>query len=620
MKASAQVVSLAGSDSWEPVIRLGFLTDPTRAPGADIASFLAYSGGGQTPGETALKTASTNQVIAVFTQQLTDSGTGSVCATNPGAQDIVIGVDGILNVANASHFSGNPQVSSALGGSSPTANVISILYTGFDFSNAGAGNDCNGNTRRALLSNYASVFSGSSIPANTPIKHLYRRGDASATSKSFLQLLGIPTANQKYCNGTDSQDLDPIRRQVGTAEQVAEFDGTLGVVLPIVIPTFSNLATDLYTGANGTSPAAFGKFAGGPSPSCASGPSSTDPSSAGAGSAAGPYAGLASPAPATLPNTPRCDCRYPVPANFADPNSSDAKRFNWNVKLGIGCQSAQASASPAWNVLNGDDGTRENTPAAWGTRINTTLSPLPAAQRCCNVGTPAGFRREDPRLLNLFLRDPATGALRPSATAPVYAFYRLATTDKGLSAVGKTGFVSRCQQSIASDLQVSCLVTSVPGDVDSLGVGALPVFKDAAANGLPVPTPLNLNSDPTGSNFASIRNRSYQLSRYVMLSSLKGFNALGESATAHTGNPASYNYDHAAGATQGQVDAQWNLAKALFTDSRRSDRSNAAVERFGFLALAAGTDPYAVACTDDANSPSAPHVTPALDTSTYFGK
>jgi hypothetical protein len=68
------------------------------------------------------------------------------------------------------------------------------------------------------------------------------------------------------------------------------------------------------------------------------------------------------------------------------------------------------------------------------------------------------------------------------------------------------------------------------------------------------------------------------------------------------------------------VDAQWNLAKALFTDSRRSDRANSAVERFGFLALAAGTDPYAVACADDANSPSAPHVTPALDTSTYFGK
>src|SRR4051794_34729593 len=80
LTASAQL-KLAGSDSWEPSIRQGFYNDPGRALGADLNAFLDYSGGGQTPGETALKSTTSNQVIAFFTAQLTDAGASNVCPT-----------------------------------------------------------------------------------------------------------------------------------------------------------------------------------------------------------------------------------------------------------------------------------------------------------------------------------------------------------------------------------------------------------------------------------------------------------------------------------------------------------------------------------------------------------
>ncbi|MFT3926615.1 MAG: hypothetical protein QM778_28985 [Myxococcales bacterium] len=614
LAADAQLLRLAGSDSWEPVVRPAFLADPALSANADLGSFLDYAGGGQTPGETALKSTTSNQVIAFFTAQLGDS----LCGTYPNAQDIVLAIDGILNVGHPNRFpEGNPTIGTNYG---TWQNALSLLYAGYDLRDQTQ--DCNSAARRALAADYGSLFASSSVPANTQIRHIYRRGEASATAKLFIALLGIPGTNQKWCNGTDAQDLDPIRRYADANDQVAEADGTLGLVLPIVVPTFSNNLPDLYTGANGTSTAAFGKFSGAQGQACSGGPSSIDPSSASLGVPASAYAGLAAGAPATLSNLTRCDCRYPVPAHFENPNSPEARRFNWNVKFGSGCQVPQASTAPAFGVLNGDDGTRDNTPIAWGAKTNTAFNGLPTASRCCNVGVPAAFRRQDPRVHNLFLRDPATGNIKPSATAPALAFYRLATTNRGLSNVGNRPFTTRCTQTLASDLQVACLTTAVPNDLNSIGFGALPVYKDTVAAGVTQPRVFSLNNDPIASDYATIRDRSYALSRYVFVSSLKGFNSLGESAESRTGSSSVYTYQGAplSGTItpQQQVDAQWNLVKAIYTDSRRPDRANAAVEKRGFLALAPGVDPYAVTCSNDANSPSAPKI--SLDNATYFAK
>jgi hypothetical protein len=45
------------------------------------------------------------------------------------------------------------------------------------------------------------------------VRRLYRRADDSGTTDVFLSLLGLGgIANQPFCNGTERQDLDPIRR------------------------------------------------------------------------------------------------------------------------------------------------------------------------------------------------------------------------------------------------------------------------------------------------------------------------------------------------------------------------------------------------------------------------
>ena len=148
-------------------------------------------------------------------------------------------------------------------------------------------------------------------------------------------------------------------------------------------------------------------------------------------------------------NTPRCDCRYPVPNDFADPASADAQKFSWNVKFGAGCQGTKTTAG-RWGVLkNGDDGTRDNTPASWKTRIATTYPypglpsyltsasytsqvslPPDSVSRCCRVVTSpsAQFRREDPRLMNLWVRDPTNGSLLPGRVNPLPATTALART------------------------------------------------------------------------------------------------------------------------------------------------------------------------------------------------
>ena len=45
------------------------------------------------------------------------------------------------------------------------------------------------------------------------LRHAYRRDDLSGTTDSFLDLLQLQTiSNTPFCNGTERQDSDPIRR------------------------------------------------------------------------------------------------------------------------------------------------------------------------------------------------------------------------------------------------------------------------------------------------------------------------------------------------------------------------------------------------------------------------
>jgi hypothetical protein len=680
MKASAQPIGLTGGDPWEPAASAYVSTTPPLAstPAGFSASTLApwftsYLGGAQAAGEASLlkeynHAAGERQIIAPFTGRI---GTATLTsAVGNDAENIVVGSDGLLVVARTT--SGG-TAAGLTGGS--WENTLSILYTGLDLRNpvsAGSNPDCNSATRRALALNYASAISGGSgdpiTGGGTSLKHLFRRNETSAVSKLFLQLIGgswklnNPSSTNDatvlsglnggfpYCNGKDYEDRDPIRVPADRDEQVAEYDGTLGLVLPVIVPSISNNLADLYLGANNTaltgntSPAAVGNFQYAQAWNCAGvgAPSRINPSGWDA-SGSHEYPGLIA---GSLPNTPRCDCRYPVPTHFADPNSKDAQQFNWNVRFGAGCSATQ-TAGGLFGALNGDNGTSDNVPPAWGGKTPTQFAAksdvgakaaLPNGQRCCRFGTVTAtdFRREDPRLLNLFVRDKVSGNLQPTVAGqngsqnPAIAYYRIYSTNKGYSSVGQSPFNALNTQVQSSELQIAALVENAPnGQKGNVGYGALPIYKDAVAK--PAFLTLNVSPGPAPA-FTPIRDRTYALSRNIFVSSLRGFQkfAAPDNSSTIAGTPVdngSYTtFVDAANVFQ----AQWNLAKLIYWDTR-TNNTNSVLEQKGFVALGLGRNGkgYAVKAGTDPNLPLT--ATPAfptalspaavieLDTPAYFG-
>jgi hypothetical protein len=119
--------------------------------------------------------------------------------------------------------------------------------------------------------------------------HIYRRDDASGTTADFKRLLNVP-ANQEFCNSTgaytnsaaslnDKSDEDPIRIPCNNDEDVCRCDGTLGFMLPILVPPQTeafpisvlypqkkceiagfNFGLKDSSGADALSPAALGGF------------------------------------------------------------------------------------------------------------------------------------------------------------------------------------------------------------------------------------------------------------------------------------------------------------------------------------------------------------------------
>jgi hypothetical protein len=118
------------------------------------------------------------------------------------------------------------------------------LFAGNDGTGGAAA--CSSPERNALANNYKRLFTDNcTSPANQPnqcgaIKHLFRLSDNSSTTQFFKMLVGaasgIPITG--FCNGTDQQDNDPIRRDCTSDEQVCSADNKLGLLLPIVVPDF----------------------------------------------------------------------------------------------------------------------------------------------------------------------------------------------------------------------------------------------------------------------------------------------------------------------------------------------------------------------------------------------
>jgi hypothetical protein len=534
-----------------------------------------------------------------------DSGSSQTCSTTPHAARPL--TNGEPNSAPTAPFSGFAN-SGTLAGVSPTytigaagtswRDILLILYTGYDNTMpapnsgaAGPAGSCNSSVRQALASHYDGLYQGGCSTNACPngIKHAYRRNDLSGTTDTFLGLIGAPKLTKAadgvtvtgtpFCNGMYTEDNDPIRRPCDPSEQVCEYDGTLGLVIPIDVPTTTNDTTVIY---NGGKVPTSGRFLIAAAPTCDNGPVWIKP-------------GVIA-APSALQNTfsTRCDCRFPVPQDFVTAhvnpdgttNNSAQKngQFNWNVPIGGGCQVPTTTTTPTtatWGLLNGDDGVGDNTPVAWGNQYD----PGSGFLTCCTAkvnGTNTNVVM-DPRAMNFAMRSPTNGHYLSQAgsTAEIQvSFHRLHTNAAGKTNVAVSGTPAALCQKVDATENIGCLVEFPTADVCSVGYAGLDAsdkdFADRVAlNGI----------DPTLTTIQALvaGGSTYPLARKLYINSLMGFENFNESTDVHTGSMTSF----AAGAetsTQGQDNGEYNLAKCFYQDYTNASPS---LTKVGFIQLPA---------------------------------
>ncbi|MEY4512210.1 MAG: hypothetical protein RLZZ450_4332, partial [Pseudomonadota bacterium] len=233
--------ALKGSDTLEAVTNNIIANCPT-------ATGISYLGGGSGGGENAMAAVPPTQQIAPMSRKITCARAGA----NPAAQGKILGYDGIAILTTscsgeaagslcqaysaASAVSGYVFQAGTDNGSYPIAcDKLRILYFGRDHNNT---TDCNSATRQALVNNWGNLFEGAQTGSCTQLSHAFRRDDLSGTTDTLRGVCGVPAAaTVPFCNGTQTQDNDPIRRLAVTATtDIARADGTLGVVLPVTVP------------------------------------------------------------------------------------------------------------------------------------------------------------------------------------------------------------------------------------------------------------------------------------------------------------------------------------------------------------------------------------------------
>jgi hypothetical protein len=275
----AQALDLKGSDTLEEFTRclVGDISTAgtvgaVACPGP-IAS-LNYGGSGSTNGEAALAAhlAGTNdQQVAPMSRPLRCTrlaAGGDLAAANQNADGALIGLDGVVQVygkwvgnttgvnpqltlaysaAEAAGLAGGYVYNSGTDAALPppyapnygvASDVLRVLYFGRTTNNV---TDCNSALRNALASNAEELFEGPAGPTGQ-LRHLFRRDDASGTTDVFKTLSGFGGA---FCNGTTTQDNDPIRRPCASNEDVCQANGTLGLLLPVTVPV--DLASNPYS-------------------------------------------------------------------------------------------------------------------------------------------------------------------------------------------------------------------------------------------------------------------------------------------------------------------------------------------------------------------------------------
>ena len=112
--------------------------------------------------------------------------------------------------------------------------LLSVLWTGIDKFND---KDCDSDLRRYLADHWNEEFLhhlSCETSVCDDIHHLFRPEDSADIVTTFLDRIGVTLpAGEAFCNGSELEDGDPIRRPCTPSEQVCGLDGTLGLVLPV---------------------------------------------------------------------------------------------------------------------------------------------------------------------------------------------------------------------------------------------------------------------------------------------------------------------------------------------------------------------------------------------------
>jgi ABC-type phosphate transport system substrate-binding protein len=292
-------LALNGSDTLFKVTNDVINTCSTQLAGHGIS----YVGGGSGTAAGAMGTNPANQKLGPMSRNLKSGEYCSLSAngsSNTTTEGLLIGLDACSNFAGTENACSTSLADAgrtfkypdpATGPSTYTVasslDVLRLIYGGLD--NTGAYN-CAGDIRKSLVKQWSKLFStdcaagkcdgstnGNGTVQPVGLTHAWRRSDLSGTTDAFVSLVGFAgrgiggnplianaaPAQNPFCNTPDAndntgatktlggqgdyKDKDPIRTPCDDNDTICELDGTLGLVLPVLLPDVSGVtAADEY--------------------------------------------------------------------------------------------------------------------------------------------------------------------------------------------------------------------------------------------------------------------------------------------------------------------------------------------------------------------------------------
>jgi len=258
--ATAAAVDLKGSDRLAQMTRAMALTCGGASGG--VVNYIATT---SNAAETAMLAGS--QLIAPMTRFLGSSICSSTTLSK--ASGVAAAIDAVVVTGNGSgagtcgglRFSGSVAVGEITYSFANWRDVLRVLFAGTQHDGV---TDCNAPVRHTLANTWSALFQGTCTSGIcSTVQHLWRTGDRADTTNTFLSLLALPALGVNpavFCNGTELEDKDPVRRTCTDDERVCSKAGDLGVTIPILSAEFL-AASEAFPTAPCTSTMMFAQVA-----------------------------------------------------------------------------------------------------------------------------------------------------------------------------------------------------------------------------------------------------------------------------------------------------------------------------------------------------------------------